>query len=47
MAGSVQWRILGELKKVNTRLDVVENQVAEMTAPRKKDKKHKYWFENC
>ena len=33
MAGSVQWRILGELKKVNTRLDVVENQVAEMTAP--------------
>ena len=35
----VQWQILEKLKKVNTRLDVVESQVADVAATRKKDKK--------
>ena len=37
----VQWQILQEFKKVNTRLDIVEGQVAEVTGTTSKIKKQK------
>ena len=47
-AGGMQLQVLKEPKKMNTRLDVVETQVAEVTHNRVKTKKgHKYWFKKC